>query len=66
LYLCAFVSNMLVLLLIVLRTDDVIGNSLEDQLVKTGCTDISHTIDNNVIRFVHIEPFIAKHHSISR
>jgi len=53
-------QHALVLLLIVLRTDDV-GDFLEDQFVKT---DISHTIDNNIIRFVHIEPFTTEYHSI--
>ena len=57
-------QHALVLVHIVFRVEEIIRNSFENQLVKTTCTSVSYTIDNYVVRVIHVETFIAKHQPI--
>ena len=54
----------LVLIHIVFRIKDIVGNSLENQLVKTWCVGVSYAIDNYVVGVIHIKTFIDKHEPI--
>ena len=57
-------QHALVLVYIVFHIKEL-RNSLENQLIKTKCTDVLYTIDNYyVVRIIHVEMFIAKHQSI--
>ena len=55
---------MLLYLFIIFCVEEIVGNSLENQLVKTGYIGVSYTVDNYVVRVIHIETFIAKHQPI--
>ena len=57
-------QHALVLVHIVFRVEGIVGNSLENQLVKTRCTGVSYAVDNYVVRVIHVETFIAKHQPI--
>jgi len=42
-------QHALILAHIIFRIEEIIGNSLESQLVKTGCIGVSYAIDNYVV-----------------
>ena len=57
-------QHALVLVHIIFCLKKIVGNSLENQLIKTRCTDVSYTIDNYVVRIIHRN--IAKHPSLCK
>jgi len=50
-------QHALVLVHIVFCVKEIMGNSLENQLVKTGCIGVAYAVDNYIIRVIHVETF---------
>ena len=54
----------LVLVHIVFHIEEIVRNSLVNQLIKTECIGVLYVVDNYVVRVIHVKMFITKYESV--
>jgi len=58
------VRRQLTLVHIVFHIEEIVRNSLVNQLIKTECIGVLYVVDNYVVRVIHVKMFITKHESV--